>query len=367
MARSIPHPDGTRPQGAPMKRLAGWQLLVCVAVVLALRLLIVQSREANSPHNPAPVNPQRPLFPAWEGPIMQIDPDDLARAGRERDDNGVGMKFCWCPPGTFRMGSVPVYLHEDLVNGPVRVTISQGFWMGKFEVTQAQWQGVMGKTLHEQFEAMQAQWQDIRGKTLRGQRAKGQSQPHSLGDGSLRDHAGEGPDHPVYFTSHAEVEQFCRKLTEAERSAGRLDLNWEYRLPTEAQWEFACRAGTTTATTFGDRFSSTQANFDGSRPFKDSPAGPYLHETTPVGHYPANSWGLHDMHGNVSEWCRDCFTALPGGTDPVVEPLSPRRAFRGGCWYDPGAFCLSTTRNWVKVDTRGSGIGFRVALVPTGP
>src|SRR5256885_11340591 len=103
-----------------MKRPAGWHLLACVAAVLALRLLISQSREAITPHDQDPVIPQRPLFPPWEGPLMQIDPDDLARAGRERDDNGLGMTFCWCPPGTFRMWSVPVYLDQDLVDGPVR-------------------------------------------------------------------------------------------------------------------------------------------------------------------------------------------------------------------------------------------------------
>jgi formylglycine-generating enzyme required for sulfatase activity len=122
-----------------------------------------------------------------------------------------------------------------------REALSHGFWMGKFEVTQAQWQRVMGAT-------------------LRQQRAKDPGRPRPVGDGTTRDHVGEGPDHPTYYTSHFEAEEFCRKLTEAERGAGRLELGWEYRLPTEAQWEFACRAGTTTATAFGDRLSSTQAN-----------------------------------------------------------------------------------------------------------
>jgi sulfatase modifying factor 1 len=253
-------------------------------------------------------------------------------------------------PGSFHMGRL---VRQDMrfidQNFGVGVTLSHGFWMGKLEVTQTQWRRVMGATLREQ-------------------RAKDPTQPRPVGDDTMRDHVGEGPDYPIYFTSHAEAEEFCRKLTETERVAGRLEQRWEYRLPTEAQWEFACRAGTTTATAFGDRLSSTQANFDGSQPFNGAPAGPYLHETTPVGRYPPNAWGLHDMHGNVWEWCRDGFTRgrPAGGTDPFEEPTSPERTMRGGCWHNPGSMCLSTQRGPGEVSGRGSGLGFRVGLVPSG-
>jgi formylglycine-generating enzyme len=274
---------------------------------------------------------------------MRIDPDELARAGRERNDNGLEMRFGWCPPGSFHMGRV----NRDH-NAGVGVTLRQGFWMGKFEVTQAQWHQIMGVTLREQ-------------------RAKDPTQPRSVGDGTMRDHVGEGPDYPIYFTSHADAEEFCRKLTEAEREAGRLEPGWEYRLPTEAQWEFACRAGTTTDTAFGDRLSSTQANFDGSKPLNGASVGPYLHETTPVGSYPPNAWGLHDMHGNVYEWCLVGDERRPlGRTDPIQKPASTRWAMRGGCWHDPGAYCLSTSGGEARSDARGSGLGFRVALVPSG-
>jgi formylglycine-generating enzyme required for sulfatase activity len=279
---------------------------------------------------------------------MQIDASDLARAGRERDDNGLGMIFCECPPGTFQMGLVADRAARSAGSAPVSVTLGHGFWIGKFEVTQAQWQRVMGANLREQ-------------------RAKDPGQPRPVGDGTTRDHVGEGPDYPIYYTSHAEAEEFCRRLTEAEWGADRLGRDWAYRLPTEAQWEFACRAGTTTASAFGDRLSSTQANFDGSHPYNGAPAGPYLHETTPVGRFPANGWGLHDMHGNVWEWCRDGFTETPhGGADPLKATSSSRRTYRGGCWHNPGVLCLSTSRGWGDIGDRGSGLGFRVALVPIG-
>jgi formylglycine-generating enzyme required for sulfatase activity len=334
-----------------MKPPVGWRRLVegglaCVAAVLAVLFLIHQIREALPPPEEAHA-PQKPVDHPPEGPPMRIDPGELARAGRERDDNGLGMTLCWCPPGSFHMGrldpgGIVERSQRDLYRREgVGVTLRRGFWMGKYEVTQAQWRRVMGATLREQ-------------------RARDPTQPRPVGDDTMREHVGEGPDYPIYFTNHSEAEEFCRKLSEAERAADRLEPGWEYRLPTEAQWEFACRAGTTTFTAFGDRLSGTQANFDGSLPFNGAPAGPYLHETTPVGSYPPNAWGLHDMHGNVWEWCRDGFTRLGAGTDP------PERVIRGGCWHNPGSMCLSTTRGPGEVRQRGSGLGFRAALVPPG-
>jgi len=139
-------------------------------------------------------------------------------------------------------------------------------------------------------------------------------------------------------------------------------------LPTEAQWEYACRAGTTTATAFGDRLSSADANFNGEKPFNGAPEGPYLRETRPVGRYRPNAWGLHDMHGNVCEWCLDGYSEqLPGGVDPLGPASAPRRVFRGGGWDLLGVQCLSSHRSWGEPDGRGSGLGFRVALVPAAP
>ena len=271
------------------------------------------------------------------------------RPGEERVDNGLEMKFCWCPPGSFWMGSAPGEPSRAENQNPIRVVLSRGFWMGKFEVTQSQWRKVMGLNLREQ-------------------RTRDPDQPRPVGDGTIRDHVGEGPDHPIYFVSQTEAEQFCRRLTKSEHAAKRLDASWKYLLPTEAQWEYACRAGTRTATPCGDRLASTEANFDGTHPYNRAPLGPYLRETTPVGRYPANSWGLHDMLGNVWEWCRDGYAPrLAGGVDPLGPSPASAGVFRGGCWHDFGSnLRAGGPRHSGHPETqRGSGLGFRVALVRT--
>ena len=279
---------------------------------------------------------------------FEIDPAEAGRAGAERSDNGLGMPFRYCPAGSFLMGASFGTGRGITGSEPVRVTISRGFWMGQNEVTQGQWLELMGRSLSEQ-------------------RAEDPTQPRPVGDGTMRDHVGEGRHYPIYYVSHTEAEAFCRALTEAELTAGRIPAGWAYRLPTEAQWEYACRAGSSTRTAFGDSLDSTQANFDGTWPFGGAAKGPYLRETVPVGSYSPNAWGLDDMHGNVSEWCRDAYSErLTGGVDPVTLDPGPMRVFRGGSWDLQGFQCLSSTRSRGRVDTRGSGLGFRVALVFEG-
>jgi serine/threonine protein kinase len=219
------------------------------------------------------------------GPGGQPKAGEGGRAGEERDDNALKLKLCWCPTGT-----IP------------------GFWMGKYEVTQAEWAGLMG---------------------------------------SMPSHAldkGKGDRHPIYYVSHDEATEFCRKLTELERNAGRLPAGWVYRLPTDEQWEYACRAGTTTATAFGDRLDSTQANFSGDWPYNGAPKGPSLGKAVEVGSYRPNAWGIYDMHGNVGE-----FTATPG-------------RHRGGSWYDSGRNCCSAIFI-PDPPTASEHVGFRVARV----
>ena len=182
-----------------------------------------------------------------------------------------------------------------------------------------------------------------------------------------------GDDFPVGNVNFAETEAFCLALTERARQSGALPKDWEFRLPTEAQWEYACRAGTTTATAYGESLSSTQANFKG-KPYNGGEPGPSLNRAASVGSYPPNPWGLHDMHGNAYEWCRDWYHKnLPGGTDPDLysaqssatrsEHGGISRVRRGGCWADEGWPLRSAFRLRFEPERRYDHIGFRVVAV----
>jgi sulfatase modifying factor 1 len=182
--------------------------------------------------------------------------------------------------------------------------------------------------------------------------------------------AGKGENFPVYWINFPEAEEFCRRLTDGAQATGELPTNWEFRLPTEAQWEYACRAGTSTAFSFGRSLSNRQANI--GKPY-NGVADPTPGATaSAVGSYPANAWGIHDMHGNEFEWCRDWYHAqLPGGTDPDVYETkgAPNRdgtysrVRRGGAWTDEQDFCRSALRLRYEPPRRADHIGFRVVLV----
>ena len=171
-----------------------------------------------------------------------------------------------------------------------------------------------------------------------------------------------GDDFPVGNVNFAEAEGFCRKLTQLAIASKELPADWEFRLPTEAQWEYACRAGTTTATAFGDSLSRRQANFRGKPYNGGADDGPSLKRASRVGSYPPNAWGLHDMHGNTFEWCRDWYhPALPGGDDPdLYSAKAVSRVRRGGCWADEGWPCRSAFRLRFEPERRYDHIGFRV-------
>jgi len=209
------------------------------------------------------------------------------------------------------------------------VTLSKGYWMAEFETTQGDWKRIVGKL-----------------------------------PGALTQELPEGEDLPVGNVNFAEAEAFCQALTKQGRKSGELPEGWEVRLPTEAQWEYACRAGTTTATAFGDRLSSKQANFKG-KPYNGAESGPSLNRAAKVGSYPPNAWGLHDMHGNTFEWCRDWYQPrLPGGADPdLYLAQGSSRVRRGGCWADEGWPCRSAFRLRFEPERRYDHIGFRIVLV----
>jgi sulfatase modifying factor 1 len=256
-----------------------------------------------------------------------------SRAGEERTVAGV--RLCWCPAGTYMRGSPPNEPERRPGEDQVEVTLSRGFWAGKFEVTQGEWQRVVG--------------------TFNGKYT-----------------AGEGENFPIYDITFGEAEDFCRKLTALGQAAGEVQTGWEFRLPTDAQWEYFCRAGTTAATSFGDKLSSKQANFEG-KPYNGAEEGPSLKRTAPVGSYPANPWGLHDVHGNVYEWCRDWAHAkYPGGADPdlylALDTAQKNRTGdysrvrRGGCYADDGWACRSAMRVRFEPHRHHDHIGMRVVL-----
>ncbi len=260
-----------------------------------------------------------------------------SKVGDEREF--VGIKYCWCPAGKFTMGSPPTEQERRPGEDQVEVTLSKGFWTAKYEATQGEWKRVMGKL-----------------------------------PGPLTAELPEGDDYPVGNVNYAEIEAFCQKLTELGHQSGELPKDWVIRLPTEAQWEYACRAGTTTVFSFGDKLSSKQANFLGDKPYNGGEPGPSIGKATKVGRYPANAWGLHDMHGNIYEWCRDWYHAkLPGGTDPdlyaeestaVLNRTGDKsRVRRGGAWTDDGWHLRTAFRLRYEPHRRYDHIGFRVVVV----
>jgi sulfatase modifying factor 1 len=274
----------------------------------------------------------------FAGPWSARGFEDFAgsRAGAELEI--VGVVVCWCPPGTFVMGSPATEPERRPGEDQVEVTLTKGFWMAKFEATQGQWKRIVGEL-----------------------------------PGALTAELPEGDDYPVGNVNFAEAEAFCAKLTERAHQVGELPEEWEFRLPTEAQWEYACRAGTTTATSFGDSLSSTQANFKG-KPYNGGAPGPSLGRAAKVGSYPANPWGVHDMHGNIYEWCRDWYHfKLPGGEDPDLHDAKATatksehgdisRSRRGGCWSDEGWPLRTAFRLRFEPERRYDHIGFRVVAV----
>ncbi|MEI7702545.1 MAG: formylglycine-generating enzyme family protein, partial [Planctomycetia bacterium] len=160
---------------------------------------------------------------------------------------------------------------------------------------------------------------------------------------------------PVEQVSFEDVSEFLGKLNQ-------LVPHGMLTLPTEAQWEYACRAGTTTPFSFGDTMTTDQVNFDGNHPYGNSPKGVYRKETVEVQSLPANRWGLHQMHGNVWEWCSDWYAEYL--SQPQVDPTGPAtgsyRVFRGGSWCDVARLVRSACRHWFGPGARSSSLGFRL-------
>ena len=237
--------------------------------------------------------------------------------------NSIGMELIEIPAGKFTMGSPEDEKDHQEGEAQVRGTLTKSFGLGKTEVTQGQWKSVMG------------------------------TEPWDR-KGDLK----ADKDCPATNVSYFDALEFCEKLTEVERKAGKLKADEEYRLATEAEWEYACRAGTTTAYSFGDdeKQLGEYAWFNGNSENVDEK---YAHK---FGLKKPNPWGLHDMHGNAWEWCSDWHDKkLSGGVDPICPGGGSSRVLRGGGWRDRPGFCRSAYRSSIGPSFRNSSLGFRVA------
>jgi formylglycine-generating enzyme required for sulfatase activity len=253
----------------------------------------------------------------------------------------VPTNMVWVPAGTFVMGS-PV---SEAGRGPNNetqhtVTLTKGFFMGAYPVTQGNYLSVMNNN----------------------------PSYYSTNHGFTLD-----PSRPVEQVKWTDATNYCGLFTLQERAAGRIFTNWVYRLPTESEWEYACRAGTATQFYYGTNLLSGMANFDGRYEYLGTGTvfnvtGVFLNRTVPVGGYQPNARGLYDLAGNVWEWCQDWYTNYPAGAviDPQGPPAGTQRVFRGGSLNATGAACRSASRDKTDPSTAVNTIGFRVVLA-AGP
>jgi formylglycine-generating enzyme required for sulfatase activity len=241
--------------------------------------------------------------------------------------NGLGMEFRLVPPGAFLMGSLDTdpgaYLHEKPQH---EVEITRPFYLGAYPVTQREYQAVMGDN------------------------------PSYFVSGRLG-----GPLHPVENISWDGAREFCERLSAREQ--GR-----RYELPTEAEWEYACRAGTETPFHFGEALNGIQARCDGQHPCGTKVRGPFPMRSCRVGTYAANAFGLYDMHGNVWEWCADYYDPEYYRRSSISDPFNgekgeeERRVQRGGSWADFALVCRAAARAGLPPAFCNNVMGFRVAL-----
>jgi uncharacterized protein (TIGR02996 family) len=233
--------------------------------------------------------------------------------------NSIGMRFAWIPAGTFVMGSPKKERKRQKNEIQHKGTFTRGFFLAVHPMTQGYWREIIGNnpSYHQ------------------------------------------GDDLPVEQVSWDDCQTFLGQMSVREGHA--------YRLPTEAEWEYACRAGTTTLFYFGETISTVQVNYDGKHPYGDGEEGVDRNRTVPVGSFPANALGLHDMHGNVFEWCSDLDGDYASGDS--IDPQGPlegvRRILRGGSFRDQAKVVRSAFRlgygPWVRVIF----VGFRAAMTFT--
>jgi formylglycine-generating enzyme required for sulfatase activity len=250
-----------------------------------------------------------------------------ARYFTEKLGDAIGLDMILVPSGTFRMGSPEAEPERSEDEGPQHEVSVSSFFMGRYPVTQAQWRFVAA--LDEVKRALEPDPSNFK-----------------------------GDKRPVEQVSWYDAVEFCDRLaTHTDRP---------YRLPSEAEWEYACRSGTTTPFYFGKTLTTELANYDGNATYDVGTQGEYRNETTPVDHFEiANAFGLCDMHGNVDEWCEDHWhknyeDAPTDGSAWLTEDESANRILRGGSWRSDPRNCRSAYRNFPSPDFRNYNVGFRV-------
>lgn len=244
--------------------------------------------------------------------------------------DGVKLTLMRIPAGEFLMGATEDEPESRDVERPQHLVRVLQFLMGRYPITQVQWQVVAGYD-----------------------RVKKDLNPYPSGF--------KGENRPVEQVSWEDAQEFCLRLS-AQTSK-------QYRLPSEAQWEYACRAGTTTPFHYGEMITSELANYRGIAVYNNSPKGEYREQTTEVGTFPANEWGLHNMHGNIWEWCEDDWhdnygdASSDGSAWVESDRKSTDRLLRGGSWLAAAENCRSACRDIGPLAARLNGIGFRVCCV----
>jgi len=253
---------------------------------------------------------------------------------REELAEGVALSMVKIPAGTFLMGSPEDEPERLASEGPQHEVTLGAFFLAQTPITQAQWRAV-------------ADWQNVERDLT--------PDPSEF----------KGANRPVERVNWHDAMEFCRRLS--QRTGKR------YGLPSEAQWEYACRAGTTTPFHFGATLTPELANYDGNSIYGKGPKGTYRQQTTDVASFPANAWGLYDLHGNVWEWCEDHWHAsydfAPGDDQPWLIPAAgpeELRLLRGGSWSSSPRYCRSACRGRSDPDYRNDLIGFRVCCLPPG-
>jgi len=255
--------------------------------------------------------------------------------------NSIGMKFVRIPAGTFMMGSPSSEQERYLYETQHRVTLSKPFYMQTTEVTVGQWQQFISDSKYKT-------------EAERGDGAMniyGKKKDAYWGN----PYFSQSKDHPVTCVSWNDCREFIQWLNRKEDMA-------KYRLPTEAEWEYACRAGTTTPFNTGNCLSVKEANYDGNYPYARCSEGQFRERTISVASFLPNAWGLYDMHGNVLEWCQDWFgdDSSNAVTDPSGPTSGKARVCRGGGWECHASFCRSAQRTTLPPYDRLNCLGFRL-------